>query len=474
MHVPMASAPIATLEPSVALHVVFSAECIPAFDWQSVGLFFSFYRVRQPGRITRLLACSEEQLKQYPKENMDIGPTFVHRNMRFDHANDGEIGDPFHDQKGTGYASYNKPYSVSAWLEANDVGEEFILMMDTDMFFRAPVDPVALGATLGNVVSAEYTYLVGTSTGFASRFIDASLHKRFAQVGGFHIFHREDLRAIAPLWLEYTKRVRTFANANPETFFNESFRTKETDAYKLTVSHMQARWHTEMYGYVFAAAEVGVTHRIRRDVMLYPGYEPYLGRPPMIMHYGADFHLGEAYFNKMSYQQLKLEECPAFLFDDPKMPIERMDKRDALAMEHLANLNAAFCGFYERIGCQKHQMPPRCGTFDSVLSEVQPAIQKCVDEHEGCGSWANAAECTKNPKFMHAHCGVACQSCDRPLDELDPSEIHYGDWKYTEKVLREQWDYASAYIAGASEGDLDRLAEAIDARREELAQKHEL
>ena len=42
---------------------VFSAECIPAFDWQSVGLFYSFYHSKQPGRITRLLACEDEQLR---------------------------------------------------------------------------------------------------------------------------------------------------------------------------------------------------------------------------------------------------------------------------------------------------------------------------------------------------------------------------------------------------------------------------
>ena len=77
----------------------------------------------------------------------------------------------------------------------------------------------------------------------------------------------------------------------------------------------QARWHGEMYGYVFAAAEVGVTHRIRRDIMLYPGYEPHLGRPPFIMHYGADYTLGRAYFNKMNYQQLRLEECSRHLLD---------------------------------------------------------------------------------------------------------------------------------------------------------------
>ena len=38
-------------------------------------------------------------------------------------------------------ASYNKPYSVSAWLAQREVHETWILMMDTDMFLRAPVDP---------------------------------------------------------------------------------------------------------------------------------------------------------------------------------------------------------------------------------------------------------------------------------------------------------------------------------------------
>ena len=32
-------------------------------------------------------------------------------------------------------------------------------------------------------------------------------------MGGFHIFHKEDLRKIAPLWLEYTKQVH-YASAH--------------------------------------------------------------------------------------------------------------------------------------------------------------------------------------------------------------------------------------------------------------------
>jgi len=101
-------------------------------------------------------------------------------------------------------------------------------------------------------------------------------------------------------------------------------------------------WHSEMYGYVFAAAQVGVTHKVRRcdvmrraalsvpnspspnpnpnpstptpppthhshprlvkvrrDVMLYPGYQPFLGRAPMVLHYGSEFTVDGAYFNKV-------------------------------------------------------------------------------------------------------------------------------------------------------------------------------
>ena len=102
---PVLEASAAAAADQADLHVVFSAECIPAFDWQSAGLFYSFRRVRQPGRITRLLACSEAQLSTYPKVNLEMGPTFVHKNMRFDASNDAEKDDPHNDGKGTGCAS---------------------------------------------------------------------------------------------------------------------------------------------------------------------------------------------------------------------------------------------------------------------------------------------------------------------------------------------------------------------------------
>ena len=235
-------------------------------------------------------------------------------------------------------------------------------MVDTDMFFRARVDPFSLGVRHGNVVSAEYTYLYGTKSGFANRFIAKELHPRLAQVGGFHIFHREDIRVIAPRWLEYTKRVRAFANMHPDEYFNESIQAPPgaTPSDIVTLKR-QARWHGEMYGYVFAAAEAGVTHRIRRDVMLYPGYEPYLGRAPSIMHYGSDFTLGRAYFNKMSHQQLKLETCPNFLLDDPGLPsLSELGKKEALSFEHRGNgQKARLAGAMARHRQRLRSIPPR-------------------------------------------------------------------------------------------------------------------
>jgi peptidyl serine alpha-galactosyltransferase len=101
------------------MHVVFSAECNHLFDWHSVALFHSFARVQQHGNVTRLLACAPHELAKYPKTALEMGPTFVHRNMR---------DDPLVDEKG--YPSYNKPYSVMVWLAANSISEDYILMMD--------------------------------------------------------------------------------------------------------------------------------------------------------------------------------------------------------------------------------------------------------------------------------------------------------------------------------------------------------
>jgi hypothetical protein len=52
---------------------LFSVECHVYFDWQTVGIMHSFRKSRQPGPVTRLLSCTDEQLEGY--RGMDLAPT---------------------------------------------------------------------------------------------------------------------------------------------------------------------------------------------------------------------------------------------------------------------------------------------------------------------------------------------------------------------------------------------------------------
>ena len=435
-----------------SVHIVFSAECTPAMTWQALALFHSAKVTQPSANITRLLACSDEQMKTY--QGLDLGPTFVHHNMRFGHPMIDEVG----------YPSYNKPASVMFFLDQVDVQEEYIALLDTDMLLREPLDPEALGARPGVVVSAEYTYLVGTDTSFARRFLESHELPLQVKCGGFHIFHREDIRKIAPLWIEYTRRVRAFAQSDPDAYFSESFLnwhvTEGVTETMWAVRRKQALWQAEMYGYIFGAAKAGVSHVIRRDTMLYPGYQPTFGLAPAILHYGADYHLspfpaasatataaaaaqGSLYFNKMNhrdldlYQRLEPMGCMAnstavdvaangvatashpatstvpekatFFFGHPPSPYgpdgRARSKRDVLCIDHIQRMNEALCDFYRS----------RCGTRTVMCprqhASVSSAFSACRDMNERCTEFATGGECKRNPLWMLSECGQSCNVC---------------------------------------------------------------
>ena len=64
---------------------LFSGECSAYFDWQTLGMMYSFRRSGQPGKIVRLLACNEEMLKKY--KGLDLAPTMVVPNWEYDPRN---------------------------------------------------------------------------------------------------------------------------------------------------------------------------------------------------------------------------------------------------------------------------------------------------------------------------------------------------------------------------------------------------
>ena len=413
--------------PPANFHTVFSAECNPIFDWHSVALFHSHKKSGQRGGITRLLACSAEQLKTY--QGLDIGPTFVHHNHRGDEK--------------MNYAAFNKPASVNYWVHSGAVpeGVEFVMQLDADMLIHRPVDPAEYGLGPGVVLSAPYDYLVGTHTGLPDVFGVKNKHLQ-ARVGGVHVFHIDDLRRIAPLWLNFTERVRDFACREPGRYYElaspSADRNDHSEAGK--GRRRQFMWMVEMYGYVFGAAEAGVqkhvkTHMLMRytgDVREEPG--------PHIIHYGIDWqvrwHDADRFersydFNKLLYLALDVASCPRWFM--PLAPFasgartkgaDNKSHRDTLCGKQIAHFNEAICEYYQRHCMTSVVCPPPDAEEARIMIAQRPG-SVCVDLTQNCLSWARKGECSSNPGFMTTECAQSCGLCTkefhRPYLGLPPA-----------------------------------------------------
>ena len=387
----------APLNNSGPVHTVFSAECNPTFDWHSVALFHSHAKSGQPGGITRLLACEPAKLRTY--RGLDIGPTFVHHNHR--------------GKKGMNYAAFNKPASVYYWVRSGRVppGVVYVMQLDADMLIHRPVDPAALGVKYGTVLSAPYDYLVGTTSGLADVFgvRNKSLQ---ARCGGMHVFHIDDLRRIAPLWLHFTEEVREFACREPERYYRlASPRSADADDSSAALGRRrQFMWMVEMYGYVFGAAEAGVPHHIVKSTMMAYAGDIRVAPGPYILHYGIDWEVGsdksgDKYgFNKLNYMILDPPTCPHWFFPVPKRRMASY--RDRVCVSQIVTFNEALCGYYGRHCTRAPTCPPP--TLEEGDADGAAA---CVDHSAACLSWAQGGECERNPTYMEASCRQSCGRC---------------------------------------------------------------
>ena len=238
-------APIVT----TSMHTVFSSECTSYFDWQAAGLFYSHTQVLQPGYVTRLMACDHPE----GYAGSDIGPTHVHPNFALGKNNH------VHDH----YNPYNKPFSLQHWLDnaVEPVTQDYILIVEPDTVFRKPLDcHRELGVRPGVVASSPYPYLNGADNGMAAQFISSEGAARVDRVGGFICLHIDDLRKLVPLWTKLTVEVRK----HPERYWRIDGVGTDYDTGDQYVTRGHAPYISDMYGYIFAAAELGLRHSIRQ------------------------------------------------------------------------------------------------------------------------------------------------------------------------------------------------------------------
>lgn len=129
------------------IHIVFSTDCSAYQHWQSYLLFFSAYRIKQPGKITRIASgCSEESKKMEEAwHNEHVKKMSEDYNIHFT-PQFSAVKDKHGNTKGD-YKFFNKPMGLLHWLEHGNeqvintsTGEiknenALIALIDPDMIF---------------------------------------------------------------------------------------------------------------------------------------------------------------------------------------------------------------------------------------------------------------------------------------------------------------------------------------------------
>ncbi|XP_030482587.2 peptidyl serine alpha-galactosyltransferase [Cannabis sativa] len=329
-----------TEKPRPKIHTLFSTECTTYFDWQTVGFMHSFYLSGQPGKITRLLSCTNEDLQKY--QGIDLAPTHIVPSMSR------------HPLTGDWYPAINKPAAVLHWLHHTEIDAEYIVILDADMILRGPITPWEFNAARGHPVSTPYEYLIGCDNELAQ--LHTSHPDACDKVGGVIIMHIDDLRRFALLWLHKTEEVRADRSHYGTNFTGDIY---------------NSGWISEMYGYSFGAAELGLKHQINNKIMIYPGYVPEPGVHYRVFHYGLEFHVGNWSFDKANWRETDVVNKCWAKFPDPPDPksLEKIDEglyqRDLLSIECIKTINDALRLHHERRKCQDPNLimsPPKLET----------------------------------------------------------------------------------------------------------------
>jgi len=462
-------------------HTIFSTECNTYFDWQSLGLYYSFKKVKQEGAITRLMACDLS-----PPPGLDIVPnTHVHPNYAK------------HPVTGDRYSAYNKPYSIMHWMEHAKPTEDFIIVLDADMAFRRSMDAELLGVALGNPVSAHYGYLIGifpkNHMGVKARVPNV---EGAQQVGGFTVMHRDDLEPLAPRWLYWTEQVRN----DPDSWANTG------DVYNQN-GRAGPPWISEMYGYVFAAAERKLKFSVSDSFMLYPGYMPPKDeRFPVVLHYGVTYRVDDYAFDKHWYQGADMTSCtkgkmfekPITLGEVTSREGTMMRRRDEIALivaETLYNstkeralkvckrTDLDFSKPRQRYDCKLVENNIlRCKPVSKEVIEQKKREEElrgasgessCKDNNNQCCAWASTGECTNNPNYMTIECQLSCNlcpntecedSCCPPEDKLKKQKRSSAvNTKKTSTISADDYEYDASSSSSSSSTSSEEKEEEMDA-----------
>jgi len=337
------------------LITVFSVECKPYHDWQTVTLHKSWKDSGIPGRLVRLWACPLPSRKRSTDLSSLPGlETHVHEVALQE------------------YTPLNKPWGLLSWVTKGG-GREIpndavVMIIDCDMVFYAGgkaaatllplVERVHSGAVLGN----DYKYTV-----------DGLRRQNWQLAAHFNVSGVDSLQSIGvPILLRkdtLLKFVSSYYRFTKEMAQDPTLKALVHDG------RVPAPWITEMVGYTLAAA--GIHHETHEQW-------PALGAPhppwssqtdsELLVHYPHAFRLCGRAFGKRLYFKRDLLNCST-------------DRRVLAALKppSQAEALAASCTLCLKSG-DAFGVPPRCDLPGKVVGlfaweRVYDAVSSWRSEH---------------------------------------------------------------------------------------------
>ena len=319
------------------VHVVFSTDCEPYQDWQTLVMFQSAVRVGQRGPVTRIASgCSEDKkqaltalyAKLYPQFSAHFTPDFKHDNKT--------------NRK---YAFYNKPWGLRHWLENAQPAvpeDEVVVLLDPDMIFLRPITSQIRGnqnnlhrkkyapaslqeyVSLGRPVAQEYGLGAPWTNDQHLKFNRSavcppgspclSVQRPFGEehysVGPPYLLVKADFHRLALVWTDFVPRVYAFY----------PYLLAEMYAYSMAAAHAGLP-HLQMEQYMVSNVEAGAEGwpwvDALPDVCLpAEGGVFFPGRPvPSVLHYCQTFSTGPHRFYKGAHRDAAFLSCSS-----PRMP----------------------------------------------------------------------------------------------------------------------------------------------------------
>lgn len=308
------------------VHIVFSTDCNPFQDWQTLVLFHSASVVGQVGSITRIASgCDDKKKKELNELYEKVWPD---RMFRAHYTPDFKKD----TKSGKKYDFYNKPWGVKHWLEFAEPPvqpEVVVALLDPDMILLRPITVQV--ASLDNAIwssrldkkellprivkgrpvaqlyglGAPWTYDLHKKfnrtaiCGEGSPCLEAKERwaaEHFA-VGPPYLVHKQDMERITATWTTFVPRV----------YAGYPFLLAEMYAYSMAAAHERLP-HLQGEHYMVSNTEVdpgeGWPHvdampRGLNELPLGPNGGYYPGRKiPTVLHYCQFFRVGDFGFQK--------------------------------------------------------------------------------------------------------------------------------------------------------------------------------